>query len=247
MQHRFAYVGNDLQDLYGIDPLHIGEATDMSNAFFKGGNATATLNALAKQQDGVLVSDETVKDFQLNTGDQINLRLQSAADHQYHVVTFHLIGIVREFPTAPKDSFLVANSSYIAEQTGSNTGEIVLIKAASGTSPDRLAEGVRSIVEQIPAVRVNDIGSTQRAISSSLTAVDLRGLTTLELAFAVLMLAGATGLVLALGLAERRRTFAILSALGARSNQLGSFLWSEGSGPGLRRSTDAGQNTHGRL
>jgi putative ABC transport system permease protein len=33
---------------------------------------------------------------------------------------------------------------------------------------------------------------------------------------------------LALGLAERRHTFALLAALGAKSNQLGAFLWSEG-------------------
>jgi putative ABC transport system permease protein len=45
MQHRFAYVGNDLQDLYGIDPQHTGEATNMSNAFFENGNAAATLKA----------------------------------------------------------------------------------------------------------------------------------------------------------------------------------------------------------
>lgn len=97
----------------------------------------------------------------------------------------------------------------------------VLMLTAKDTVDDR-AMGLDS------GARVNDIGSTQRVISSSLTAVDLRGLTTLELAFAVLMLSGATGLVLALGLAERRRTFAILSALGAKSSQLGSFLWSEG-------------------
>lgn len=36
------------------------------------------------------------------------------------------------------------------------------------------------------------------------------------------------GLVLALGLTERRRTFAILEALGANRRQLGGFLWSEG-------------------
>ena len=36
------------------------------------------------------------------------------------------------------------------------------------------------------------------------------------------------GLILALGLAERRRTFALLAALGAKRNQLGAFLWSEG-------------------
>lgn len=226
MQHRFAYVGNDLQDLYGIDPAHIGDATNMSNAFFSGGDALSTLSALAARRDGVLVSEETVKDFQLNPGDQINMRLQNASDHQYHVVTFHLVGVVREFPTAPKDSFLITNSSYIAEQTGMGASEIVLMRGQG--SPSDLAAHVSPLVKPLPGARVSDIGSAQRVISSSLTAVDLRGLTTLELVFAVLMLAGATGLVLALGLAERRRTFSILAALGAKSNQLGSFLWSEG-------------------
>ena len=42
------------------------------------------------------------------------------------------------------------------------------------------------------------------------------------------MVAGAAGLVLALGLADRRRGFAILSALGAKPRQLSAFLWSEG-------------------
>jgi putative ABC transport system permease protein len=76
--------------------------------------------------------------------------------------------------------------------------------------------------------KVTTLGETQALISSSLTAVDLRGLTALELAFSVMMIAGVTGLVLALGLAERRRSFTILSALGATPKQLGAFLWAEG-------------------
>jgi ABC-type antimicrobial peptide transport system permease subunit len=46
--------------------------------------------------------------------------------------------------------------------------------------------------------------------------------------FAVLMIAGVIGLILGLGLAERRQSFTILTALGARPLQLGIFLWSEG-------------------
>ncbi len=226
LQHRFAYVGNDLQDLYGIDPANISAATDLSNAFFAGGSAHATLAALAAHPDGVLVAQETVNDFQLNPGDAINLRLQNVTDHQYHVVSFHLIGVVREFPTAPKDSFLVANASYIAAQTGSAAAEIVLIRTVA--DPAQVAARVRPVVAGLPGVTVRDIGATQRSISSSLTAVDLRGLTTLELSFAVLLLAGATGLVLALGWAERRRTFAVLVALGAKGPQVGAFIWSEG-------------------
>jgi putative ABC transport system permease protein len=226
MQHRFAYVGADLQDIYGIDPAHIGEATSMANAYFANGDAQATLAALAARPDAVLVSEETMTDFQLTPGDLLNLRLQSVADHQYHIVPFHFVGVVREFPTAPKDSFLVANASYIAQQTGTDAAEIVLLRTTGNAAA--VAQAAQAVVAPLAGAQVSDIGAAQRVISSSLTAVDLRGLTALELVFAVLLVIGATGLVLALNLIERRRTFAILAALGARAHQLGAFIWSEG-------------------
>lgn len=226
LQHRFAYVGTDLQDIYGIDPRTIGAATNISDAFFGNHNARATLDALARTPDGVLVALETVNDFQLQPGDLLNLRLQFASDRQYHVVPFHYIGIVREFPTAPTDSFLVANASYLSQVTGYTGAETVLMRVKG--SPTTVAERARAIVADIPGVKVTDLGTVQRAISSSLTAIDLQGLTRLELAFAILLVTGASGLILALGLAQRRRMFAILSALGAKPAQLGAFLWSEG-------------------
>ena len=96
MQHRFAYVGNDLQDIYGIDPAHITEATQYFRRFsLVTGMRRLPLTTLKNQEDAVLVSEETVQDFQLQPGDQLNLRLQDATDHQYHVVTFHFAGVVR--------------------------------------------------------------------------------------------------------------------------------------------------------
>ncbi|MDQ1481319.1 MAG: putative transport system permease protein, partial [Actinomycetota bacterium] len=53
------------------------------------------------------------------------------------------------------------------------------------------------------------------------------GLTRVELGFAVALAAASAGLVLALGFAERRRTFAIAAALGAKPRQLGGFVWAE--------------------
>ena len=229
MMHRFAYVGSDLQDLYGIDPAAIGEATAMSDAWFATATAAEALDLLRRTRDGVLVSDETVRDFQLQPGDTLNLRIRNAADHRYRSVAFRFIGIVREFPTAPKDSFLVANAAYLAEQTGSDAAEIVLLRTSGDTAAAEVASAARRVVATLPGLRVGTIGEAQALIASSLTAVDLRGLTGLELAFAVLMIAGVTGLVLGLDLAERRRTFTILTALGARPRQLGAFLWSEGA------------------
>lgn len=226
MMHRFAYVGHDLQDIFGIDPKHIGDVTHLSNAFFEGGDARSTLAMLADQPDGVLVAEETRNDFQLQTGDLLNLRVQFAADHQYHVVPFRFIGVVREFPTAPKDSFLVVNAAYLARITGSNASEIVLLRTTG--DPAELAAHARKTVAQLAGAHVTDIGSVKHMISSGLTAINLHGLTRLELVFAVVFVTGATGLILAIGLTERRRSFAILDALGATGRQMGAFIWSEG-------------------
>ncbi len=185
----------------------------------------ATLRALSAQPDGVLVSDETVNDFQLQVGDRVNLRLQSTKDHRYHAVPFTFVGVVREFPTAPKDSFLVADAAYISQQTGTGAAKVVLLRTNDAQG---VAKAAQPLLRSLPGAKISSLGQAQNLISSSLTAVDLKGLTRLELAFAVVLLAAAAGLVLALGLAERRRTFAILSALGAKTAQLGAFSWSEG-------------------
>jgi putative ABC transport system permease protein len=225
MQHGYAYVGNDLQDIYGIDPKTIGEATRLADAYFADGSARSALKTLADHADGILVSDETVSDFQLRRGDELNLRLQRARDNQYEVVPFRFVGIVREFPTAPKDSFLVVNSSYVTSHAYASLQWIILLRTDG--DPSLLARDVARLIGPVAGLKVSDIVSVQRQISSSLSAVDLRGLTLLELSFAVVFVAGATGLALFLSFSERRRSFAILSALGAKRQHLAAFMWGE--------------------
>lgn len=227
MQHRFAYVGADLQDIYGIDPKTIGNATSLPDSYFRGGSASEIMTRLANTPDGVLVSEETVKDFQLQQGDTINLRLINANDNQYRAVPFTFIGVAREFPTAPRDSFLVANSAYIAKMTGANAAEYVLMRATG--DPSHLAKTAKAALANDPSLQVKDVGTASHIIGSSLTAVDLSSLTRIELAFAVAMASASAGLMLALGFIDRRRTFAILTAIGAKREQIGSFLWAEGA------------------
>jgi putative ABC transport system permease protein len=224
MQHRLAYVGSDLQDLYGIDPATIGQVTPMSDAFFKAAPASATLAALEATPDGVLVSEETVQDYQLQLGDEIRLRLQST-DHAYHTVPFHFVGVSREFPTAPHDSFLVANADYVAQVTGIDQYETLLVKTTA--APATVSTAIRDALGPAPGVIVSDIDSEMKTTLTSLTAIDLSGLTRLELGFAVIMAVAASGLLLILSFTERRRAFAVARALGARRRQLGWFVWSE--------------------
>ncbi|MGI8682773.1 MAG: FtsX-like permease family protein [Mycobacteriales bacterium] len=224
LQHRFAYVGADLQDLYGVRPDTIASVTALQDSYFPGSTAAATMAELAARPDSVLVSAETVKDFQLSIGDALNLRLQDGRTKQFTTVAFHYVGVVAEFPTAPRDSFLVANADYIAAQTGSNAVGFFLVDTDRGQST-AVADRVRGTLGA--AAVVTDIATTRSVVGSSLTSVDLAGLTRVELAFALLLAAAAGGLVLALGLVERRRTSAIVTALGASVRQLRGAVLAE--------------------
>jgi putative ABC transport system permease protein len=224
LQHRFAYVGSDLQDLYGVRPQTIGAAGKLQNGWFAGGSAKALMQSLAKHPDGVLVSNETVKDFQLQPGDLVRLRLQDGRTKQFKTVPFHYIGVAKEFPTAPRDSFFVANQSYIATATANDAVGAFLVQT-NGSDPARVARHIRAQVGT--GAQITDIVNQRQIVGSNLTAVELSGLTNVELGFALLLAAAATGLALGLGFQERRRTFAIASALGAKGRQLGGFVWSE--------------------
>lgn len=224
LQHRLAYVGSDLQDFYGVRPSTVADSTALQDAYFVGGTAHGLMDQLARRPDSILVSDETVKDFQLAPGDLIRLRLQDSRTRGFTTVSFHYAGIVKEFPTAPRDSFFVANADYVAKATGSDAVGAFLLDTG-GKNQAAVATGVRKLLGD--SAKITDLTQTRAQVGSSLTSVDLAGLTRFELAFAVLIAGGAGGLVLALGLAERRRTFAIATVLGARRAQLRGLVMSE--------------------
>ena len=224
LQHRFAYVGADLQDLYGVRPQSILAAGKLQNGWFQGGTAQQLMSALAQRPDNILLSAETVKDFQLQPGDTVRLRLQDGRTKQLKTIPFHYVGVAKEFPTAPKDSFLIANADYVTRATGSNAVGTFLVNT-DGTSPTTVARNIRARVGTSAAV--TDIVTQRKVVGSNLTAVELGGLTKVELGFALILAIAASGLALGLGFSERRRTFAIASALGAKSRQLGAFVWGE--------------------
>jgi putative ABC transport system permease protein len=224
LQHRFGYVGADLQDLYGVRPSTITSVTALQDAYFQGGTAQQLMAQLAARPDSLLVSAETVRDFQLQPGDLLNLRVPDGRTGAPVTVPFHYAGIATEFPTAPKDSFLVANADYLAQATGNAAVGTFLVDTGGGNTA-AVADRIRAQVGT--SASVSEISTVRARIGSSLTAVDLSGLSRVELGFALVLAAASGGLVLALGLNERRRSFAIATALGASPRQLRGFVLGE--------------------
>lgn len=224
LQHRFGYVGPDLQDLYGVQAKTFARVGPLQDAFVPGSTITRTLAALQARPDGVLLSAETLHDYQLHPGDLIRIRLQTGNDHAYRPVDFHVIGQVTEWPTAPKDSFIVANADYVTQQTGSDAVGTFLVSTPTPATTAASIRAQRSITSA--GARVQDISSARSQVTSAsgLAATDLSGLARLELGFGILLALACSGLALLGGIVERRRALVLLAALGATARQRGRFL-----------------------
>jgi putative ABC transport system permease protein len=223
VDHSYAYVGPDLQDTYGIDPNTITTATTLRDSYFLGGTVADVLGRLRARPDGILVSKETINDYSLRLGDLLRLRILDHATGQFRIVPFHVVGIVQEFPAAPRDSFMVANLSYLtaAEHAG-GANEVFARSGDPAPTAARVAAATAA-----DGVAVKNIAQQSAQTVSSITTVDLRGIKDIEELFTIALAAAAMGLFVALAVIERRHEFATMAALGSSLRSIGAFVWSE--------------------
>ncbi len=224
VEHSYAYVGPDLQDTYGIDARTFTGATSLRDSYFIHASAHQVLQRLRSTPDGIVVSKETIVDFSLKNGDLLRLRVLDQSTGKFRVVPFHVAGIVQEFPSAPKDSFMVANLAYLESVTHAGGANVVFAKVSG--PPAAVAHRI-ALATASAGTKVEDITSQSARTSSSITTVDLTGISHIEQAFAILLAAGAMALFVALGIAERRQEFATMAAIGAPLSRIAAFLWSE--------------------
>jgi putative ABC transport system permease protein len=224
VEHSYAYVGPDLQDTYGIDPSSFAKATSLRDSYFIGSTAQQVLSRLRSTHDGIVVSKETITDFSLKGGDLLRLLVLDQRTGRFHVVPFHVVGIVQEFPSAPKDSFMVANLGYLESVTHAGGPNVVFAKASG--DPPAVARRVAAATSSA-GTKVDNISDQSARTSSSITTVDLTGISHIEQVFAIILAAGAMALFVALGISERRQEFATMAAIGAPLSRISAFLWTE--------------------
>jgi putative ABC transport system permease protein len=224
LDHSYAYVGPDLQDTFGVDTRSLAKATTLRDSYFLGASADAALRHLHERPDGVLVSKETIADYSLRPGDLLRLRVLDRRTGRFHTVPFHVAGIVQEFPSAPRDSFMVANLPYLQRADGAGGANVVFAKTAG----DPAAVGARvSVATHGAGAIVKNISQQAALTGSSITAVDLSGISRLEEAFTLLLAAAAMWLFVSLLVSERRHEFATMAAVGATLSDIAAFVRSE--------------------
>ena len=224
VDHTYAYVGPDLQDTFGVDPATLRNGSTLRDSYFIGGGTSAMLDRLRATRDGVLVSTETIRDYSLSVNDLLKLRVLDRATGRFRVVPFHVVGAVQEFPSAPRDSFMVTNLSYLQRVTHDRGPNVLFVRAAG--DPVALAHQLAADTRR-DGTSVKNIRQQEAQTVSSITTVDLAGISKIEEAFVIALVAAAMALFVTVALVERRNELATMAALGASLRQVASFIWSE--------------------
>jgi len=224
VDHSYAYVGPDLQDTFGVDPRTIARATTLRDSYFLGGSAATMLGRLRARPDAILVSLETINDYSLHLGDLLRLRVLDRSSGRFRVAPFHVAGVVQEFPAAPRDSFMVANRDYLEQLTHDRGPNVIFARVPGNPAPAarRVAAATSSA-----GGSVEDLRHQTAQTVSSITTVDLSGISKIEEAFALGLAAAAMLLFVAVARAERMLELATMAALGAPLRAIAAFLWSE--------------------
>lgn len=223
VDHSYAYVGPDLQDIYGINAATIGSATTLRDSYFLGASAQQTMQRLRAHPDGVIVSKETIADYQLRVGDLLRLRVLDRARGHFKLVPFHVAGVVQEFPAAPRDSFMVANLSFLQAADHAGGPNLVFAKTSS---PTQAATAIATATGA-DGVTVRNIDQQAKQTVSSITTVDLQGISRIEEVFVIALAGAAMALYVALVLSERRHEFATMAAVGESLRSIAAFVTSE--------------------
>ena len=111
------------------------------------------------------------------------------------------------------------------ERATQDPGPNVLFVKASG-DPVVVARQVAAQTRAQGTLVKNIRDQTAQTVSS-ITTVDLGGISRIEEGFALALAAATMALFVAVALAERRQELATMAALGARMREIAAFLWTE--------------------
>jgi putative ABC transport system permease protein len=129
---------------------------------------------------------------------------------------------VTEFPTAPRDSFIIANRDYVAQVTGRSAVQTLLVATSHPSS-------VAALIAPPAGAVVDDVTAPRAAVTSAsgLAAGSLAGLDTLVSGYGQVLAIASGCLLIVVGAVQRRRALMTLTVVGADPQQRAGFVWTE--------------------
>lgn len=227
VQRTQAFVGANLEIVFGIDAQSYAQVAELPDSFFVNTTSVQAIADLNNTPNGVLISQEMAKAYDIQVGDSVIINLPRTQDANGPTTETRLqaVGIMRFFPTAQQDVFLVMNQSFLQNVTRNDKISYFLVRTSG--SPHEVALNIQKNLGTQTSLKTEDIDTAILALGNSMTSLNLRGLGTIEQGYSVIIISLGLTIFLLSMVYERAKEFGAMRAVGGSVSQIERILWSE--------------------
>jgi len=210
-------VGVDKRTAFVVNPVQYA-ATVPVGPIMVGSSRSAAIQSISNDPSGVLVSDVFARDFNVATGDSVNV---SVIDNtgKTHRLVLHTAGVFHTLaPTVPGADLLMNEAA--VRGVALRPPDFYLAKSAPESSTTAIAARLSAQGRSSGSWTVQTYATALAKEQSTLASLNLGGLSRIEIAAAALIAALGIGLLGAFLVLERRREYAVLRSVGATTGQV---------------------------
>jgi putative ABC transport system permease protein len=224
-------VNEDAGNMAAIDPAAFAQVAPLLDGDFIGTTAASAMDALAHQPGGVLLTEDLADNLDVEAGDEVQV-LFARGTQQQKLSELKVIGLFQRLPGFPEGVDVVVNIKRQMQLIPSTNATFFLANTTDPTDAtlDRVATGLREGPAAADALQIDTRATTLDKDQSSLAALNIRGLLTLDSAYALAMAAIAITIFVFGLLLQRRREYVTLRAQGMRIGRIRSLIITESVG-----------------
>jgi putative ABC transport system permease protein len=223
-------VNEDAGNMAAIDPAAFEQMAPLIDTDFIGITAASAMDALAHQPGGVLLTEDLADTLDVEPGDEVQV-LFARGTQQQKLSELKVIGLFTRLPGFPEGVDVLVNIQRQMQLIPSTNATFFLANTTdpSGATLDRVVAGLREGPGAADALQIDTRATTLDKDQSSLAALNIRGLLTLDSAYALAMAATAITIFVFGLLLQRRREYVTLRAQGMRIGRIRSLIITESS------------------
>ena len=221
----------DAGNMAAIDPAAFGQVAPLIDTDFLGTTAANAMDALQRQPGGVLLTEDLADTLDVDVGDSVQvLFARGTQDQKLSELT--VIGLFQRLPGFPEGVDVLVNMQRQMQLIPSTNTTFFLAQTTdpSDATLDRVVAGLQEGPGSADALQIDTRATALDKDQSSLAALNIRGLLTLDSAYALAMAATAITIFVFGLLLQRRREYVTLRAQGMRIGKIRSLLVTESSG-----------------
>ena len=221
-------LNEDAGNMAAVDPAAFGQVAPLVDSDFVGTTAASAMEALQRQPDGVYVGIELADRLDVEPGDDVQVLFARATKEQ-QLSEMKVIGLFERVPGFPEGVDLLVNIQRQMQLIPSTNATFFLVQTTD-PSEATLDQAIAELQEGPGSTDVLQIDTRATALDkdqSSLAALNIRGLLTLDSAYGLAMAATAITIFVFGLLLQRRREYVTLRAQGMLIGKIRSLLITE--------------------